>query len=86
MAETYNIYCDESCHLEHDKSKVMALGATWCRSAESKDLARAISELAARHNARGELKWSKVSKSRHPYYVELTDLFFATPGLNFKKQ
>lgn len=21
-----NIYCDESCHLEHDKQKVMAIG------------------------------------------------------------
>ena len=84
MPETYNIYCDESCHLEHDKSKVMALGATWCRSIEGRDLARAVSELAAKHNAKGELKWSKVSRSRHQYYMELVDLFFATPRLNFR--
>ena len=26
----YNFYCDESCHLEHDNSNVMVLGAVWC--------------------------------------------------------
>lgn len=25
-----NIYCDESCHLEHDKQKVMAIGGIAC--------------------------------------------------------
>lgn len=26
----YNVYCDESCHLEHDNSSVMILGAMYC--------------------------------------------------------
>lgn len=26
MNTTYNIYCDESCHLEHDRQKVMVPG------------------------------------------------------------
>lgn len=26
----YNIYCDESCHLEHDGIKPMLLGCVWC--------------------------------------------------------
>ena len=30
MSETYNIYCDESCHLENDDKPVMLLGAIWC--------------------------------------------------------
>ena len=30
MPEIYNVYCDESCHLEHDHQNVMALGAVWC--------------------------------------------------------
>jgi hypothetical protein len=84
MAETYNIYCDESCHLEHDSSKVMALGAVWCRAAESARLTKAVSDLAAQHNAKGELKWNKVSPSRHQFYMELVDLFFAAPGMNFR--
>ena len=32
----YNIYCDESCHLEHDGIKPMAIGAVWCPR-EAKD-------------------------------------------------
>lgn len=30
MNGTYNIYCDESCHLEHDRQKAMVLGGIWC--------------------------------------------------------
>ena len=84
MPEKFNIYCDESCHLEHDGCEVMGLGAAWCRSADARELARLVSELAAKHNAKGELKWSKVSKSRHAYYTELVDLFFGTPGFHFR--
>ena len=25
----FNVYCDESCHLEHDRFKAMSLGAVW---------------------------------------------------------
>ena len=30
MNNLYNIYCDESCHLEHDRQKAMVLGGIWC--------------------------------------------------------
>lgn len=29
MRETFNIYCDESCHLERDGQPNMVLGALW---------------------------------------------------------
>ena len=29
MSTLYNIYCDESCHLEQDGQPVMVLGAVW---------------------------------------------------------
>ena len=32
MGQLYNIYCDESCHLEHDGEKVMLIGGVWCPS------------------------------------------------------
>ena len=28
----YNVYCDETCHLEHDNSNVMVLGAVCVHS------------------------------------------------------
>ncbi len=30
MGDIFNVYCDESCHLENDHRKVMVLGAVWC--------------------------------------------------------
>lgn len=27
MSKTFNIYCDESCHIEHDHKKFMFLGS-----------------------------------------------------------
>ena len=30
MTELFNVCCNESCHLEHDRQKVMVLGATRC--------------------------------------------------------
>ena len=30
MSDIFNVYCDESCQLENDHQKVMALGAVWC--------------------------------------------------------
>ena len=32
----YNIYCDESCHLEHDNIIIMELGAIWCANMNMK--------------------------------------------------
>ena len=33
-ARLFNVYCDESCHLEHDGIPVMAWGAVYCPAAE----------------------------------------------------
>ena len=84
MPNVYNIYCDESCHLEHDRIPVMLLGAVWCPHDIRKTISREIRQLKAKHNAKGELKWTKVSECRLPFYKELLDYFFARFGLNFR--
>lgn len=84
MTEQYNIYCDESCHLEHDRHPVMLLGAIWYPKDKIRAINKAIRQLKVQHNARGELKWSKVSQSRRTFYLELVDLFLTTPDLNFR--
>ena len=38
--EEFNVYCDESCHLEHDKQPVMVIGGIWC----PKNQVNAVSE------------------------------------------
>ena len=30
MPSVFNVYCDESCHLEHDGIPTMVIGAAWC--------------------------------------------------------
>jgi len=30
MSQVFNVYCDESCHLENDHQTAMVLGAVWC--------------------------------------------------------
>ena len=82
--QTYNIYCDESCHLEHDHQPIMGLGAVLCPLDRLADANAAIQALKVKHNARGELKWEKVSASRLPFYEELIDHFFQEPALRFR--
>jgi hypothetical protein len=40
MSDTFNIYCDESCHLENDHQKVMVLGAVWCPFDKTRETGR----------------------------------------------
>lgn len=80
----YNVYCDESCHLENDHQPVMLLGAVWCPKSDVQKLSAEIREIKKRYNARGELKWTKVSKAKEPFYIDLVDYFFKTSQLHFR--
>ena len=80
----YNIYCDESCHLEHDKQPIMVIGGMWCPKEDVKKISEQIREIKNRQKARGEIKWVRVSKSRQELFLELVEYFFKTPSLNFR--
>ena len=84
MREVYNIYCDESCHLEHDHNPIMLFGATWCPTSEVRNINTSIRALKEKHNAKGELKWNKVSNSKRLFYLEIIDLFFNNNLLHFR--
>ena len=71
MNKEYNIYCDESCHLEHDKHNFMLIGAIWCSKDKVETLSKEIRKLKQKYRAKGELKWVKVSESRIDFYLEL---------------
>ena len=45
MGERFNIYCDESCHLENDGISAMAWGALFCPQSEVRCIAEAIRAL-----------------------------------------
>jgi hypothetical protein len=84
MSETFNIYCDESCHLENDRKPVMLLGALWGPKDEVARLSREVQDIKSRHRAAGELKWTKVSKARLDFYLELVDWFLAETPLHYR--
>src|SRR5579862_104154 len=86
MAALFNVYCDESCHLENDRIPVMMLGAVWCRTSATRDLASKVRELKAKHGLteRFEIKWTKVSPAKLAFYVDVVDLFFAEAELHFR--
>jgi hypothetical protein len=86
MSQTFNIYCDESCHLEHDQQNVMVLGAVWCPLEKTREIAVHLREIKVRHKmpAEFELKWGKVSPSRADYYLETLEYFFANADLHFR--
>jgi len=86
MSETFNIYCDESCHLEHDRQSAMVLGAVWCSESQRASVARAIRELKVQHGLASsfEIKWTKVSPAKVDFYLALVDLFFSDPRLHFR--
>jgi Protein of unknown function (DUF3800) len=84
MKPLINIYCDESCHLENDREPVMLLGAVWCPKSEAGVLAAELRALKVKYNAKGELKWTKVSKSRSEFYHAVVHWFFNRPSLRFR--
>lgn len=85
-SRTFNVYCDESCHLEHDGVPVMAWGAVTCPAGEVRAIAEAIRALKAVHGLKPgfEAKWTKVSPAKAAFYLALIDLFLADDRLRFR--
>lgn len=86
MPDIYNIYCDESCHLEHDHLKVMVLGAVWCLKDKARETAQRIREIKAKHGLPKsfEIKWTKVSPAKQEFYLDVIDYFFDSKDLHFR--
>lgn len=84
--QTYNVYCDESCHLEKDEQSGMVLGAIWCPLEKSKVIAIRIREIKKKHflDENFEIKWTKVSPARVQFYLDLVDYFFDDDDLHFR--
>ena len=78
MDKTFDIYCDESCHLENDHKDFMFLGLVSSAYNQVRLHSSQINELKRKHNFYAEIKWSKVSQSKYHFYSELIDYFFAT--------
>ena len=49
MGQLYNIYCDESCHLEHDGESAMTIGGIWCPQSKKNEIFHRIREIKEEH-------------------------------------
>ena len=86
FAMEYNIYCDESCHLEHDGIKPMAIGAVWCPREAKDTIFSRLREIKVEHGLHPtcELKWNAVSPSKLAYYKDVLNYFFDNQDLHFR--
>src|SRR5208337_4171548 len=86
MSSLINIYCDESCHLEHDCHLSMIIGAVWSADEKKTEITQRINDIRARHNMprEFEFKWTKVSPSKLQMYMDLVDYFFDNDDINFR--
>ena len=82
----FNIYCDESCHLEHDNQKAMVLGAIWCPKTDTHSHNLALRKLKIEHDLppHRELKWTKVSPAKLDLYVKVLEYFWGCDDLCFR--
>ena len=78
MSKTFNIYCDESCHIQNDHKRFMFLGSVSCAYPQVKRHTERIDELKRKHSFYAEIKWSNVSISKVKFYLDLVDYFFDT--------
>lgn len=86
MNTLYNIYCDESCHLENDGINDMVLGAIWCPQVKLKEISDRIRKIKAKHQIlpMAELKWTKIGPAKKEVYIELLNYFFDCADLHFR--
>lgn len=84
--KNFNIYCDESCHLENDHQQAMILGAIWCPENLSRSTAKRIKGIKIKHNLSPtfEIKWTKASPAKIDFYMDLLSYFFEENSLHFR--
>lgn len=86
MNNLYNVYCDESCHLEKDSSPVMILGAMYCLVEKKKEIFAEIRNIKKKYDISSyfEIKWTKVSASKIDFYMELLEYFWNNSDLHYR--
>lgn len=86
MGMLYNVYCDETCHLENDGSNSMVLGAVWCPQTKLRKINSEIRAIKKRNHVSElmEMKWTKISPAKVGMYEELVNYFFDNDELCFR--
>lgn len=82
----FNVYCDESGHLQNDQTRVMVLGAIWCPAARTREISVRLRQIRERHGVsiHREVKWGKISPALVNMYLDIVDYFFDDDDLRFR--
>jgi hypothetical protein len=82
----FNVYCDESCHLENDGMPIMVWGGIICEAQHAREIAIQIRAIKNKHGLSKdfEAKWTKVSPSKIEFYDELLEYFIENTKLRFR--
>ena len=87
----FNIYCDESCHLELSKNSIdmqksMVIGGIKCKEEYVKKISEDIKNIKEKHGIYkyNEIKWTKVANGKLEFYKDLIRYFFYQDKLEFR--
>ena len=83
IEKTFNIYCDESTHLEHDGHPYMLYGYVSIASNQIKICIEQIKAIKEKYGYTDELKWVNIHDKTYQVYKDLVDYFFLT-DMKFK--
>ena len=88
MNKLFDIYCDESCHLQNgrDNDFAMVIGGITCPDESKRVISDNLREIKSHYGIYrdAEIKWNKVSPAKIDYYKALVDYFFHCSDLTFR--
>ena len=60
MSKIYNLYCDESCHLQYDGNDIMVIGTVYCEKKYSYEINNDIRKIKEKYgiSLSNETKWN----------------------------
>jgi len=80
----YDVFCDESRYLEHDRYQYMLIGGVWCEQESRHKINSEIEDIKRNSHFAGELKWTKVSLKKMEFFKKIIRLFFNNRSLSFR--
>ncbi|MDD3818366.1 MAG: DUF3800 domain-containing protein [Bacteroidales bacterium] len=80
----YDVFCDESRHLEHDIFQYMLIGGIWCEQEYRREINTVILEMKNKAEFAGEIKWNKVTPKKIDLFKNIISFFFQTRALSFR--
>ncbi len=79
----YDLFIDESCHLQNDHSSVMSIGFIKVPHSNYNQLKEELLALKESHGIPHEFKWNTCSNTKKSFYTSLIDYFFQS-ALSFR--